>query len=146
MTDRTSSSRVRRESVVPPAAGRNTGWAGFVIFAGLILVMVGTFNFIDGLVALFNDDYFGERASELLAFNYTAWGWFLLIFGLIQLFSGIGVLAGQTWARAVAVTIAMLNAVAQLAFLKADPIWSVLIITLDVIVIWALVVHGRELA
>jgi hypothetical protein len=145
MTDQPISSPLPPGSVVPREGGRS-GWVGWVIFAGAIMVINGAFNFIDGLVALFNDDWYGQRASALLAFNYTTWGWLLIIFGLVALFAGFGVLAGQTWARAVGVIMALANAVAHLAFIGANPVWSVLVITLDVVVIYALTVHGRELA
>ena len=124
---------------------RMTGWVGWVLFAGIVMFVAGIFNVIEGLVALFNSDYFLVRPSGLvLHANYTTWGWVLLLFGVLLGFAGYGVLVGQTWARVVGVIVAALNALVHLTFIAAYPIWVVLTIALDVIVIYALIVHGRE--
>lgn len=124
---------------------RTTAWVGWVIFAGVIMFMVGCFNVIAGIVALINDNYYLVRPSGLMIeFDYTAWGWTLLIYGIVVGFAGFGVLVGQTWARVVGVILVGFNALLNLAFLAAYPIWSALIIGLDVVVIYALIVHGRE--
>jgi hypothetical protein len=122
-----------------------TAWIGWVYFAGVILLIVGCFNAIAGLVALFHDDYYLVTSNGLLvSADYKAWGWTLLIYGVVQALAGIGVLSGQTWARVIGVILAAVNALLNLGFLAAYPIWSILIIALDVVVIYALVVHGRE--
>jgi hypothetical protein len=124
---------------------RVTGWIGWVLFAGIVMFTAGIFNVIEGLVALFNSDYFVVRPSGLLVHvDYAAWGWTLLLFGILLLFAGYGVLNGQTWARVTGVVVAVLNVLVHLAFIAAYPIWITLTIVLDVIVIYALVVHGRE--
>jgi hypothetical protein len=124
---------------------RVTGWVGWVLFAGIVMFVAGVFNVIEGLVALFNSDYFLVRPSGLvLQANYTTWGWVLLLFGVLLGFAGYGVVVGQTWARVVGVIVAALNALAHLTLIAAYPIWVVLTIALDVIVIYALIVHGRE--
>ncbi|HSR26763.1 MAG TPA: hypothetical protein VLW53_24655 [Candidatus Eisenbacteria bacterium] len=122
----------------------STGWTGWVIFAGIMMIVIGTFNALDGLVALLSSDYFAAE-KDLLISNFTAWGWLMLVFGVLVLFAGFGVLAGQTWARVVGVLLAVLNAVAHVAFLAAFPVWSTLVIGLDVVLIYALTAHGREL-
>ena len=76
--------------------------------------------------------------------NYTSWGWTLLAIGAALVLVGYGVAMGYTWARVTAVVLACLNAVVNLAFIAAYPVWALLVIALDVIVIYALVVHGRE--
>jgi hypothetical protein len=122
-----------------------TGWVGFVVFAGVMLMMLGGFQAIQGLVAIFRDDYYlVTRSGLLLTMDFTAWGWTHLIIGLIAIGTGIGVLLGQTWARVTGIIIAVLSALSNLAFLPAYPIWSVIIIALDVLAIYALAVHGRE--
>jgi hypothetical protein len=136
--------------VATPAHGyqrepRATAWVGWVFFAGIIMLIVGSFNAIAGIVALINDEYYLVRPDGLIVeLDYTAWGWTLLIYGAVVCLAGLGVLAGQTWARVVAVILVSVNALVNLGFLAAYPIWTTIIITLDVVVIYALVVHGRE--
>jgi hypothetical protein len=123
-----------------------SGWAGWVVFAGVMLVMLGAFQIIEGLVALFKDDVYLVRPSGLVVnVNYTTWGWVHTIIGLVGVLAGMGLLAGNMLARIVGVAVAFLSAVVNLAFISAYPIWSTILIALDVIVIYAIIVHGREL-
>ncbi len=84
--------------------------------------------------------------NHVFEFDTTSWGWIHLIAGIVVLLAGFGVLAGQTWARVVGIMVATLSAIANFMFIPYYPIWSILIIALDVFVIWALAVHGREFA
>ena len=128
-------------------AGRApSAWAGWVAFAGTIAIIAGVFNIIQGLVALFDDTYFVVAGGDLLVFDYTAWGWVHLLVGVIMVAVGFGILRGSPWGLVAGVVIAGVNAIVQLGFLAAYPVWSILIIALDVVVIYALIVHGRELA
>lgn len=126
------------------ATPRPTGWVGWVYFAGTMLVLVGTFNLIEGLVALFKDQYYVPTRQGLLVLDITGWGWIHLIIGALAVVIGVGLFSGATWARVAGVILAGLNAIAQLAFLSAYPLWAAIVITLDVLVIWALIVHGDE--
>jgi hypothetical protein len=122
-----------------------TAWVGFVLFGGLMLVMMGAFQAIEGFVALFKDDYYLVRRSGLvLSIDYTAWGWTHLLIGLVAVLAGIGILLGQMWARIVGIVIAVISAFANLAFIAAYPLWCTIVIATDVLVIYALAVHGRE--
>ncbi|GIM95924.1 DUF7144 family membrane protein [Paractinoplanes toevensis] len=133
------------EPYVPARRPEPTGWAGYVVFAGVMLMMLGGFQAIEGLVAIFRDEYYlVTRSGLLLTMDFTTWGWVHLVLGLIAVGTGIGVLLGQTWARVVGIIIAVFSALANLAFLPAYPIWSTIIIALDVLAIYALAVHGRE--
>ena len=123
---------------------RPTGWVGWVYFAGTMLILLGTFNAIEGLVALFNDQYYVPTRQGLLVFDLTGWGWIHLIVGGLAVITGIGLFTGAMWARVFGVILAGLNAILQLVFLSANPLWAVIVITLDVLVIWALIVHGDE--
>ena len=119
------------------------GWYGLVAFAGMMLIMLGSFHAIAGLVALFQDDYFLVGKSGLVVdVDYTAWGWAHLIGGVIAGFAGAGLFAGATWARVVAVAVALLSAILNLGFMSAYPLWSAIMIALDVLVIYAVTVHG----
>ena len=130
---------------VPDASDSYSGWVGWIGFAGVIMMMLGTFHAIQGLVALFNDEYYLVSSSGLvLSLDYTAWGWVHLIAGAVLVGAGLGVFGGQVWARAVGVTVAVISAIVNVAFLAAYPIWSLMMIALDVVLILALTVHGSE--
>jgi hypothetical protein len=123
-----------------------TGWAGWVVFGGVMLIMMGAFQVTMGLVALFNDGFYAVRSDGLVVdVNYNTWGWIHIIIGLVGVLVGVGLLAGNMAARIAGVVIAFLSALANLAFTSAYPVWSVMVIVLDVIVIYAIIVHGREL-
>lgn len=123
-----------------------TGWVGMIAFGGMMMIMLGAFHAMAGFVALFQDDYFLVGANGLVVnVDYTAWGWTHLILGALVLGAGIALLAGQMWARVVTVVVAMASAIVNLAFLAAHPVWSMLMIALDVLVIWAVTVHGSEM-
>lgn len=117
-----------------------TGWLSF---AGIVAIVVGVFNVIDGLVALFRNDYYLVTSQDILVFNFTAWGWIWLLLGLVQIVVGAGIIAGHSWARMAGVAMAVLAAIGQLAFLRAFPVWSVLVIAMCVLVVYALTAHPR---
>jgi hypothetical protein len=117
------------------------------MFAGLMMLMLGMFQAIEGLVALFNDEWYAvTRRGLVFSADYTVWGWVHLILGIVVVFAGIAVLNGRVWGRAVGIVLALVSAVANLAFIAAYPAWSILIIAIDIFVIYALAVHGDELA
>jgi hypothetical protein len=123
-----------------------TAWAGWVVFGGVMLIMLGAFQVIEGLVALFDDGFYLVRSNGLVVdVDYNTWGWVHTIIGAIGILAGLGLLAGNMAARIVGVVIACLSALVNLAFISAYPVWSAIMITIDVIVIYAIIVHGREL-
>jgi hypothetical protein len=123
---------------------RSTAWAGWVLFGAVMMVLVGTFNVVYGLVALFEDTYYTVGPQGLLVFDLTGWGWIHLIAGLAAVVAGMALFSGALWARIVVVLLASLNVITQLAFMSAYPAWSLIAIALDLIVIWAVIVHGDE--
>ncbi len=123
-----------------------TGWTGWITFAGAMMMMLGVFQAIAGLAALFNDDYYRVRPNGLvLHVNYTTWGIVHLLLGITIFLSGLGVLTGNVMARTVGVVLAMLSAVVNLTFVAAQPAWALTIVAVDVVVIYSLVVHGSEM-
>jgi hypothetical protein len=123
-----------------------TGWTGWVVFAAFMMFLVGSFQAIQGLVALFDDGFYAVRPNGLVVnVNYNVWGTAHLLLGVVLMLAGAGVLTGNILARTVGVIVAALSALANMAFISAYPVWSILIITVDVLVIYALTVHGREL-
>jgi hypothetical protein len=138
-TDRPAGSRGTR------AAAQPTGWVGWVIFAGVAMITLGAFHIIDGLVALYEKGFYQVTSSHLvLHVNYSAWGWAHLALGVLFILVGFGVLAGQTWARVVGIALGVISAVVNLAFIAAYPVWGVIFIALDIVIIYALAMHGRE--
>jgi hypothetical protein len=110
-----------------------------------MLIIIGFFQVIAGLTGIFKDDYYVvDKGDLLVSVDYTAWGWAHLILGLLAIGVAIGILLGQLWARIFGVFIAVFSALANLAFLNAAPVWTALIIGFDVLVIWALTVHGGD--
>jgi hypothetical protein len=128
-------------------AGRQTsGWAvGLIMFAAIMMIMVGIFQALQGLVAIFENEFYVATRNYLFEFDATAWGWIHLILGLVVAFAGYGLLSGRTWARAAAITLAVLSAIANFLFIPYYPFWSLLIIILNVFVIWAVAAHGGDL-
>jgi hypothetical protein len=123
-----------------------TAWVGMVIFAGTMLLMMGALQAMEGLVAIFQDEYYlVTRNGMIVSLDYTAWGWTHLIIGLIAAGVGIGVFAGQTWARVAGIVIAAISLLVNVAFLPAYPIWIMIVIGIDVLAIYALAVHGKEM-
>jgi hypothetical protein len=111
-----------------------------------MLILMGFFQVIEGLVALFRNDYFAVPASGLVVnVDYNTWGWVHLIMGVIAVLVGFGLVTGNTVARVVGVILAVLSAVVNLAFIAAYPVWSTIVIAIDIIIIYAIIVHGREL-
>jgi hypothetical protein len=127
-------------------APETTAWTGWVVFGGVMLITLGAFQIIQGLVALFDDGFYLVRPSGLIVdVNYNTWGWVHLIIGIVAILTGLGLLAGNTVARIVGVAVAVLSAIVNLGFLSAYPVWSAIVIALDVIVIYAIIVHGGDL-
>jgi hypothetical protein len=120
--------------------------AGWILFAGILMIMIGIFHALSGLAALIEDTFFVATPNYLLELDVTTWGWIHLIAGIVVALAGFGVFAGRTWARVVGITLAGVSAIANFAFIPYYPVWSLVIIALDIFVIWALAVHGRELA
>jgi hypothetical protein len=128
----------------PPT--RATAAAGWAVFAAIMLVMVGAFQAIIGLTALLNSGYYVVGENGLLVnVDFTAWGWAHIALGAIAVAAGFGLLAGQAWARVVGMALALLSAVVSLGFIAAYPLWSLMVIALDVLVIYAISMHGTEL-
>jgi hypothetical protein len=121
-----------------PYAGPKLG-TGWLAFAGTMLILVGFFNIIDGIAAIANSDYL---VNQLLFANLDAWGWFFLIWGVVQVFAGFAIYSGAGWGALVGIISAFGNAIAQLSWARTYPVWAISAIVLDVLVIYALTVYG----
>jgi hypothetical protein len=120
------------------------GAVGLILFAAIMMIMVGVFQAFSGLVALFENEFYVVTRNYLLQLDPTSWGWIHLILGLVVAFAGGAVLAGRTWGRIVGVILAMLSAFANFLFIPYYPFWSIVIILLNIFVIWALATQGYD--
>ncbi len=120
--------------------------AGWIGFAGTLLVIVGSIDFFQGLIALFEDEYFVVTASGFLAVDLTAWGWIMLFWGVLLALAGLALVGGQGWARWFAIVVVSLNFIAQLGFLGNSqyPLWSLTVMALNIIVLYALTARWDE--
>jgi hypothetical protein len=121
-----------------------TGWVGWIGFASFMLYLAGFFSIVAGLVALFTDKVYviGEQAIWVL--DYTQWGWIHIIVGALALIAGGSLMQGKGFGRTIAVLIAFVSAVANMLFIPIYPIWAILVIVIDVLIIYAVIVHGKE--
>lgn len=134
--------RPAADATVPGA----TAWVGVLVFGGLMLFLLGVFHLIQGIVALADDTFYIARKGDLVvAGDYTAWGWLHLVLGVVAIAAGAGVFTGALWARVAGVVIAVISALSSMLFMPAYPVWGVIAITFDVVVIYALVAHGGEM-
>jgi len=114
-----------------------------VVFAGVLLAVIGFFNLLDGIAAIANSHIFIGTAHYVVG-DLRAWGWVMTIFGAVQLLAAAGVFMGNQLARWFAVAVVGLNAIAQMFFIPAYPFWSLLIITADVVALWGLCAYGSR--
>jgi hypothetical protein len=123
-----------------------SGWVGWVGFAAIILILNGVFSLIQGLIALIGSNYYYVVTNgSLFLFDLTGWGWWNLIIGAVLVLTGVALFTGATWARIVAVIAAGLSAIGQLFLVPAQPWWALIVIAINVLVIYAVTAHGREL-
>lgn len=113
--------------------------AGWMTYAGLLLLLIGAFNVIAGVTALWRKHYYLTGDGGILVWDYNTWGWIWLVIGAIEVLTAVGVLARQRWARALGTVLVVLVAIGQLAFLAAYPLWSLIVIGLCVLAVYALV-------
>ena len=120
--------------------------AGWIGFAGIIILIIGGLDVFQGLIALLEDDYFVVSRSGYLAVDLSAWGWGLVIWGALLILTGLALIRGQTWARWVTLVLVTVNIFGILGFLgnSQDPIWALTVLTLNVIVIYALTARWTE--
>ncbi|MGO4102477.1 hypothetical protein AB4Y63_00855 [Leifsonia sp. YAF41] len=125
---------------------KETGWVGWARFAGVIILVSGIFSGIQGLVALIGPNtYYVATEGSLYLFDVAGWGWWNLIIGILLILTALALFTGATWARVVAIILAVISAVVQMMLIPAQPWWAIIVIGMDVLIIYALTAHGREL-
>ena len=116
------------------------------MFAGTVMIMVGVFQAIQGVVALFNDTFYVVGQKWTFSFDITTWGWIHLLVGVLLVLAGFFLFQGAMWARVIGVGVVAISAVLNFMWLPYYPVWGVTVIALDIAVIWALTAHGRDIA
>jgi hypothetical protein len=122
-------------------------WAsGFAQFGAVIMIVVGAYQAVTGVVALLRGEFFVATRNYVFQLDTTTWGWIHIVLGAVVVLAGCGVLARQTWAVVVGIVLCAISAVTNFAFLPYYPFWSLVIIALDVLVIWALLRYRADAA
>jgi hypothetical protein len=142
-----TSCRYAGREVAIVSTSEKSAWTGWAAFAGVILLVSGIFTLLQGLVILI-----GPQASyvvidgSLFVFDLVGWGWWNIVVGALLTLTALMLFSGAVWARVVAVILAVISAAGQLLVLPVQPWWSVIVIAIDVLIVYALTVHGHELA
>jgi hypothetical protein len=115
------------------------------MFAGIMMIIMGAWWIITGIVAIAEDSFFAVTQEWVFEFDVTAWGWIHLILGIVILAAGFGLFTAQVWARTVGVIISSISALVAFAWMPYYPIWGIIFVAVSVAVIWALTAHGRDI-
>ena len=126
----------------------STTWTGWVGFASIMLTIIGAINFFEGLIAVIRDQYYVVHGDQLIVFDTTKWGWLMMIFGVLLFLVGLGLASAQGWARWTAIILVTINLLANLGWLgnSGYPLWTLTVITLEIVVIYALTIRWGEVA
>ena len=151
MTEQQIPSQASGPSMTPPrsngasAPAPPAAWTGWVRFGGVVMTIIGGFAVIEGFFALFSPTYVTLIGESVLLFDLTAWGWIHILLGALVLATGLALLgSAPSWARGTGIVLLALNTIVQLAFMPAYPFWSIVMIVLDIVVIYALMVTWGE--
>ena len=113
--------------------------------AGILMFLLGGWWIIAGFVAIVNDDFFVVTQEWIFEFSTTSWGWTHLILGIVVLLASFCLFTGAVWARTVGVILAVISGLVAFAWLPYYPVWAILFVTMSVLTVWALTVHGRDI-
>lgn len=121
-------------------------WTGWIVFAALLMVIIGILDFFQGLIAVFRDDYRVLTREQIIVFDLTAWGWIMLIWGVVLMFAGSALLAGRSWARWFTIVVGSLNFIIQLGFVGSSEytLWALTVLAMNVLVLYALIVRWEN--
>ena len=125
---------------------RNSSWTGWIAFAGILMVLIGAIDVFQGLIAIIRDNYYFTTGTQVIVFDTTTWGWITLLWGIVILLAGFGLLSGAGWARWLTIVAASVNVLGQLGFVGNSqyPLWALTGITLTLVVLYALIVHWSD--
>ena len=121
-------------------------WSGWIGFAGLMMLIIGSINFFEGLIAVIRKEYYAFTPQGIIIFNVTTWGWLAMIFGVVLFLVGLGLTGGASWARWVAIVLLVVNLLGHLGWVgsSAHPLWALIVVTLEIIVLFALTARWSD--
>ncbi len=122
-----------------------TAWVGWIAFAGMMMIVAGVLGALSGLSAIVRDETYVQAAGHVWIFDHTSWGWIHLILGILLAAIGAMMLKGSTVGMALGAGIVVLHMIAQFTWMGMYPWWSIVVIALDVMILYALIVHGPEM-
>jgi hypothetical protein len=123
-------------------SGAAVGWT---MFAAFMMILIGSFQALAGLIGIIDDEFYVVTREYVFQFDATTWGWIHLIGGVIVLLAGFGLFSGAVWARTVGVIVAIISAIVSFVWIPWYPFFAITVIVIDVVVIWALTAHGRDI-
>lgn len=124
---------------------RITGWTGWVMFAAVLLIFEGILQFFYGLGALFNAHWFVYAHGTTYLINVSGWGWWMLVLGVVTGISGALLWSGNWFGRTMGIIFAAISVLTNISWIAVAPIWSILAIVVDALVIYAIIAHGGEM-
>jgi hypothetical protein len=121
-------------------------WSGWIGLAGVLLALMGLLDFVEGLLAVTRDSYYDLTAEQIIVFDVKTWGWIMMIWGVVVAGAGYALITGKAWARWFTLFIASANLVVQLGFVGSGsyPLWALVIVALDILVIYAVTVRWSD--
>jgi hypothetical protein len=121
-------------------------WTGWIAFAGWLMLIIGSLDFFQGLIAVIRDDYYVLTPDQIIVFDLTTWGWITLLWGIALTLGGLGLLSGAGWARWFAIVAASLNILVQLSFVGGVqyPLWALTVLALTVVILYALIARWDD--
>jgi vacuolar-type H+-ATPase subunit I/STV1 len=123
-----------------------TGWVGWIVFAGTMMMLLGVFHMFEGLISLFRHAYIHFPTTGMtIQVSYTSWGWIQLIAGALVFLTGLSLFTGRMWARVLAIILVAISALVNFAWATLFPVWSITLLALDFFIIYALIAHGAEM-
>jgi hypothetical protein len=140
---------IRRQRSAAARKGANVSkgfWATWAALAGLLMIVMGTLDVVQGLIAVIRSEYYVLTSEQIIVFDLTTWGWLTLLWGIVIIIGGLGLIARQGWARWFTITVASLNFLVQLGFVGSSdyPLWALTGIALNVLVLYALTVRWQD--
>lgn len=123
-----------------------TAWVGWIAFAAMMMIVTGVFGALSGLAAIVRDEQYVQLNGNIWVFDQTSWGWIHLIIGILVVIVGAMMLQGKAIGMAIGAGIIVLHMIAQFAWMGMYPWWSIVAIAIDVLILYALIVHGGEMA
>ena len=123
-------------------------WTGWVWFAGVLMIVIGSLDFFQGLIAIIRNNYYVLTPTQIIVFDLTTWGWIMLIWGIVVALAGFGLLSGAGWARWFTIVVISLNFIVELSFVGSYqyPLWALTVIGLNVVVLYALIARWSDVS